>query len=86
MPTTRCRRCGPGSRSARWSARLGDVFGQTVNIASRLTSVARTGSVLVDEGMYEALEGDDRFTLSPRRPVSVRGYHHLRSWRLRHSG
>ena len=37
--------------------RLGDVFGATVNIASRLTSVARPGSVLVDRGAYEALSG-----------------------------
>jgi adenylate cyclase len=65
--------------------RLGDVYGQTVNIASRLTSVARTGTVLVDVGMHERLDGDQRYTLSPLRPVSVRGYHHLRSWRLRHA-
>jgi adenylate cyclase len=64
-------------------SRLGDVFGQTVNIASRLTSLARTGSVLVDLGMSEALENDDRYALKPLRPASVRGYHHLRSWRLR---
>ena len=64
-------------------SRLGDVFGQTVNIASRLTSIARPGSVLVDQGMSEALEDDDRYALKPLRPASVRGYHHLRSWRLR---
>jgi adenylate cyclase len=64
-------------------SRLGDVFGQTVNIASRLTSLARTGSVLVDQNMAEILDGDSRFSLKPLRPASVRGYHHLRSWRLR---
>lgn len=37
--------------------RLGDVFGSTVNIASRLTSVARPGAVLIDRGAYEALSG-----------------------------
>lgn len=37
--------------------RLGDVFGPVVNVASRLTSVARPGSVIVDEGMYEHLSG-----------------------------
>lgn len=36
-------------------SRLGDVFGPTVNIASRLTSVARPGSVLIDRNAYEAL-------------------------------
>jgi adenylate cyclase len=64
-------------------SRLGDVFGQTVNIASRLTTLARTGSVLVDDGMQEAVRNDNRYTLTALRPVSVRGYHHLRSWRLR---
>ena len=38
-------------------SRLGDVFGPTVNIASRLTSVARPGTVLVDRGMHEVLSG-----------------------------
>ena len=37
--------------------RLGDVYGETVNIAARLTSVARPGAVLVDRGAYEALTG-----------------------------
>lgn len=37
--------------------RLGDVFGPTVNIAARLTSVARPGTVVVDRGAYEALSG-----------------------------
>ena len=38
-------------------SRLGDVFGPTVNIAARLTSVARPGTVVVDRGAYEALSG-----------------------------
>ncbi len=38
-------------------SRLGDVFGPTVNIASRLTTVARPGTVLVDRGAYEAMSG-----------------------------
>lgn len=37
--------------------RLGDVFGPTVNVAARLTSIARPGSVLVDEGIHDALGG-----------------------------
>lgn len=64
-------------------SRLGDVYGSTVNIASRLTSVARPGWVLVDRQMYEALRGDQRFALKSRRPESVRGFHHLHLWRLR---
>lgn len=38
-------------------SRLGDVFGATVNVAARLTSVARPGTVVVDRGAYEALSG-----------------------------
>jgi adenylate cyclase len=66
--------------------RMGDIFGSTVNIASRLTSLCRPGWVLVDRGMAEALEGDGRFDLKSRRPESVRGYHHLHAWRLRRPG
>lgn len=36
-------------------SRLGDVYGPTVNIASRLTSLARPGAVLVDRGAYDYL-------------------------------
>jgi adenylate cyclase len=63
--------------------RLGDVYGATVNIAARLTSLGRPGQVLVDRNMATALEHDERFRLKARRPESVRGYGHLRQWRLR---
>ncbi|PZS17273.1 MAG: adenylate/guanylate cyclase domain-containing protein [Pseudonocardiales bacterium] len=67
-------------------SRLGDVYGSTVNIASRLTSICRPGWVLVDRVMAESLRDDPRFVLRPRRPESVRGFHHLRQWRLRRAG
>lgn len=38
--------------------RLGDVFGPVVNIASRLTGVARPCTVLVDLGMHDALTAE----------------------------
>lgn len=40
--------------------RLGDVYGPVVNVAARLTSVARPGTVLVDEGAHDALRGAGR--------------------------
>jgi adenylate cyclase len=64
-------------------SRLGDVYGSTVNIASRLTSICRPGWVLVDRVMAESLRGDPRYVLKPRRPEAVRGFHHLRQLRLR---
>lgn len=78
-------------------SRLGDVFGPTVNIASRLTSVARPGSVLIDRGAHDALTGDTEdtddaehderehagFSFRRMRRTSVKGYSRLQSWRLR---
>ena len=67
-------------------SRFGDVYGSVVNIASRLTSVARPGTVLVDLEMSEALKEETGYLVRPRRPVSVRGYTRLRSAALRRAG
>ena len=67
-------------------SRFGDVYGSVVNIASRLTSVARPGTVLVDIELAGALEDSAAYTIRPRRPVSVRGYPRLRSAALRRVG
>lgn len=68
-------------------SRLGDVFGPTVNIASRLTSLARPGAVLVDQGMHEALVEADpdeqEFRLRRVRRTAVKGYSRLEPWRLK---
>ena len=66
-------------------ARLGDVLGPVVNIASRLTSTARPGRVLVDKSLAEALEGVDEFKLRRLRRTSVRGYRRLEPWSLNRS-
>jgi adenylate cyclase len=54
-----------------------------VNIASRLTSVARTGTVLVDRELAEALGEHPGYRLKRLRPVRVRGFSHLQPWLLR---
>ena len=64
-------------------ARLGDVYGEPVNIASRLTSIARPASILVDRELAGALEGDPRFHLRRVPPRPVRGYTLLHASRLR---
>jgi len=72
-------------------SRLGDVFGPVVNIASRLTSVARPGSVLVDEGAHRVLAGEAHdedadetssaaYSFRRIRRLSVKGYSRLRAW------
>lgn len=63
--------------------RLGDVFGPTVNIAARLTSVARPGRVLTDKDLAEALQGDPDFKLRRMRRTAVKGYRRLEPWKLR---
>lgn len=72
-----------GMALGRVLTRFGDVYGPAVNLASRLTSLARPGTVLVDRELAQALRDDDDYVLRPRRPATVRGYHHLRSWSLR---
>lgn len=63
--------------------RLGDVFGEPVNLASRLTAEARPGSVLVDRHAADALTDDPSYSLMPLKHRSVRGYRALRPYRLR---
>jgi adenylate cyclase len=66
--------------------RLGDVFGPTVNIAARLTSVSRPGRVLADKDLADALQDDADFKLRRMRRTSVKGYRRLEPWKLRRSG
>ncbi|HXA28170.1 MAG TPA: adenylate/guanylate cyclase domain-containing protein [Candidatus Angelobacter sp.] len=63
--------------------RHGDVFGEVVNIAARLVSLARPGTVLVDRNAAQVLEGDGRWELVKLRPRRVRGYEHLAAHALR---
>ncbi len=62
--------------------RGGDVFGPVVNIASRMTGLARRGTIRVDEAMANALGEARQFELILRAPRRVRGYSQLRSYHL----
>lgn len=70
-------------------ARLGDVYGPVVNIASRLTSVSRPGRVLIDGELSAVLREADveraeaRYRLRRTRRISVKGYEHLEAWALK---
>jgi adenylate cyclase len=63
--------------------RLGDVFSPVVNMAARLTSIARPGTLLVDRELAHRLSDDPRFKTRKLRRVSVRGYEHLQPWLVR---
>jgi adenylate cyclase len=62
---------------------LGDVFGTTVNRASRLTGIAHPGAVLVDDATAAALASVSGFDLDPMRRRALRGLGVVRPWRLR---
>jgi adenylate cyclase len=55
-------------------SRLGDIYGPTVNLAARLTSLAQPGTVLVDAMTAAALGQDERFVLIPQASENVRGF------------
>ncbi|MCX5398937.1 adenylate/guanylate cyclase domain-containing protein [Streptomyces sp. NBC_00102] len=64
-------------------SRFGDVYGAAVNIAARLTAVARPDTVLVNTELAGELSGMPGYDLRSLRPVSVRGYSRLRPVLLR---
>jgi adenylate cyclase len=64
-------------------SRFGDIYGSVVNLASRLTSIARPGSVLIDRELATTLSETPDFLVRHRRPVAVRGYARLRAAVLR---
>ena len=58
--------------------RLGDLYGPTVNLASRLLALTEPGGVMVDASTARVLDGDDRFVLTPQPTRNVRGFGDVR--------
>ncbi|MDP9183766.1 MAG: adenylate/guanylate cyclase domain-containing protein, partial [Actinomycetota bacterium] len=63
--------------------RLGDVFGDPVNLASRLCDLARPSSVLVDRVAAAELEGVAGLRVRPLERRSVRGFRSLSPFLVR---
>jgi adenylate cyclase len=64
---------------------MGDVFGTTVNLAARLTTMARPCTVLVDPGMAGAVEGSPGVVAQRIRRRPVRGLGMIQPFVLRRS-
>ncbi|WP_280255958.1 adenylate/guanylate cyclase domain-containing protein [Nocardia abscessus] len=67
----------PGLRvGAAWGPlihQLGDVFGTTVNLASRLTALARPDTALIAPALAAELDGHPEFRLTPSESADIRG-------------
>lgn len=66
--------------------REGDLFGPPVNLASRMTSIAYPGSVLVDEDLYELLRDNDDFSFRSMIPRRLKHIGLVRLHVLREAG
>ena len=55
-------------------SRAGDWFGSPVNVASRVTGVARPGAVLVADSVRDAARRRHRLPVGVRRPASPQGH------------
>ena len=57
-----------------------DVWGDAVNVASRMESTDSVGRIQVPESIYERLKDD--FVLQPRGSIDVKGKGVMRTWYL----
>lgn len=64
-------------------SRLGDVYGPVVNVASRLTSIAKRGRIVIDRALADSLGEQDWLRIRRMRRTSVKGYEHLEPWSLK---
>ncbi|WP_186526190.1 biotin--[acetyl-CoA-carboxylase] ligase [Leekyejoonella antrihumi] len=71
-----------GMAGGRVLARLGDIYGNTVNRASRLTTVAQPGTVLVDPGVAEQAQALPEVVATSVDPIELRGIGHMEPWVL----
>jgi adenylate cyclase len=69
-----------GLAHGRVLTQLGDVYSSVVNLASRLTTVARAGSVLVDRELAARLRRHPSYRIEPLQRRSVRGFEDLQPW------
>jgi hypothetical protein len=66
--------------------RDGDVFGHTVNLASRVVTVAYPGSVIVSPEIHDFVKDDERFTFTSLRSHYLKDIGRVPLWRMRLAG
>ncbi|GGB38690.1 hypothetical protein GCM10011492_31820 [Flexivirga endophytica] len=71
-----------GVATGRVLARLGDVYGNTVNRASRLSGAAEPGTVLADSDVAAALTDDPHVRAVAREAIHLPGIGQITSWVL----
>lgn len=75
-----------GIASGEVLGRLGDVFGTTVNLASRITALASPGCILCDEATADDLADSTSFAVTPARRRSIKGLGQVSTWSLTRAG
>ena len=58
-----------------------DLWGDTVNLASRMESAGLPDTIQVTRAVYEALK--DEFVFEPRGPIEIKGKGHIEAWLLK---
>ncbi len=74
-----------GMAAGRVLARLGDIYGNTVNRASRLTAVAQPGHVLVDDAVAAQAKDLPDYVATAAEPIELHGIGRIEPWMLRRS-
>ena len=57
-----------------------DIWGDTVNTASRMESNGRVGKVNISNDTYELIKNDPEFSFESRGKVSVKGKGEMEMW------
>ncbi len=63
--------------------RESDLYGPTVNLASRITGVAFPGTIVVNQALRDELAGDQRYRLRSMRPRYLKDFGRVPLWVLR---
>jgi len=66
--------------------REGDLYGPVVNVASRITSIAFPGSIVVGHAMYDHLVDRPEYRLRSMRPRYLKDIGRVPLWVLRRGG